>query len=227
MGIHSQRKKPKPRYLICNADEGEPGTFKDRVIIEKDPHLLIEGMIIAGYAIGAQKGYLYIRGEYFEGIEILEMAVAEAKAKNLLGENILGTGFSYEIIVYAGAGAYVCGEETSLFESIEGDRAMPRWKPPFPTHAEAFFREPTVINNVETLSCVPVILEKGGDWFSKVGSPDNPGTKLYCVSGFVNKPGVYELPMNITLGELINDYAWRCERRVPGGTSRRSFVLLC
>ena len=221
-----RKENPEPRYLICNADEGEPGTFKDRVIIEKDPHLLIEGMIIAGYAIGAKKGYLYIRGEYFDGIEILEKAVAEAKAKNLLGERILGTDFNFDIVVYVGAGAYVCGEETSLFESIEGDRALPRWKPPFPTHA-GVFKKPTVINNVETLANVPAILEKGGEWFSKIGSADNPGTKLYCVSGFVNKPGVYELPMNITLGELIDNYAGGVKGEflaaLPGGVSS-SFV---
>ncbi|MCD4657098.1 MAG: SLBB domain-containing protein [Planctomycetes bacterium] len=194
--------KAEKKYLVCNADEGEPGTFKDRVLLGKNPHLLIEGMIISAYAMGAQKSYLYIRGEYFQEIKILQKAIKDAKAKGILGEKILGSNFSHEMVLFVGAGAYVCGEETSLFESVEGNRACPREKPPFPTQV-GVMQGPTAINNVETLSNVPFIVENGGEAFSKIGNPDNPGPKLFCISGHVNKPGVYETTMEITLGELI------------------------
>ena len=157
------------KYLVCNADEGEPGTFKDRVILKNNPHLLVESMIIAGYAIGAKEGLIYIRGEYFEEIELLKKAIEEAKERGFIGDNILGLGFTYDLRVYPGAGSYVCGEETTLFESLEGKRGCSRERPPFPTHS-GFMGKPTAINNVETLCNVPTIIKKGGDWYSKIGS---------------------------------------------------------
>nr|QNO57460.1 ion-translocating oxidoreductase complex subunit C [Methanosarcinales archaeon ANME-1 ERB7] len=210
------------KYVVCNADEGEPGTFKDRVILKNNPHLLVESMIIAGYAIGAKEGLIYIRGEYFEEIELLKKAIEEAKEKGFIGENILGLGFSYDLRVYPGAGSYVCGEETTLFESLEGKRGCSRERPPFPTHS-GFMGKPTAINNVETLCDVPTIIEKGGDWYSKIGSPNAPGTKLFCISGHVNKPGVYEIPMELTLRELIDNYGGGVKGKfkavLPGGVS--------
>jgi len=210
------------KYLVCNADEGEPGTFKDRVILKNNPHLLVESMIIAGYAIGAKEGLIYIRGEYFEEIELLKKAIEEAKERGFIGENILGLEFSYDLRVYPGAGSYVCGEETTLFESLEGKRGCSRERPPFPTHS-GFMGKPTAINNVETLCDVPTIIKKGGDWYSKIGSPNAPGTKLFCISGHVNKPGVYEIPMELTLRELIDNYGGGVKGKfkavLPGGVS--------
>ena len=197
----------KPIYLLCNADEAEPGTFKDREIIEKDPHLLIEGMVISGFAIRSNPmSYIYIRGEFYYGFTVLERALEEAREKGFLGENILGSGFDFDITVHRGAGAYICGEETGLIESLEGKRGQPRVKPPFPAII-GVFGGPTVVQNVETLACVPLIMKNGADWFRKFGIPKNTGPKLYCVSGHVKKPGVYEFPMDVNLKELIYQHA--------------------
>src|SRR5688500_3201252 len=197
---------PKPTYLLCNADEAEPGTFKDRVIIEKDPHLLLEGMIIAAFAIGSNPmGYIYIRGEFHYGSTVLNKAIEEAQAKGFLGRNIFGSGFDFDITVHRGAGAYICGEETGLIESVEGHRGQPRVKPPFPA-VVGVFGGPTVVQNVETLSCVPLIISKGADGRKSFGRPENTGPDLYGGSGRVEKPGVYEFPMGVNLKELIYDH---------------------
>ena len=216
---------PRPTYLLCNADESEPGTFKDRVIMEKDPHLLIEGMIIAAYAIGScPMSYIYIRGEFYYAATVLDKALEEARAKGYLGKNILGSGFDFDITVHRGAGAYICGEETGLIESVEGHRGQPRVKPPFPA-VVGVFGGPTVVQNVETLACVPLIINNGAEWFKGFGSPKNTGPKLYCVSGAVKKPGVYEFPMGITLKELIYDHCGgitgdrKLKAVIPGGAS--------
>jgi len=216
---------PKPTYLLCNADESEPGTFKDRVIMEKDPHLLIEGMIIAAYAIGScPMAYIYIRGEVYYGAMVLERALEEARQHGFLGTDILGSGFHLDMTVHRGAGAYICGEETGLIESLEGHRGQPRVKPPFPA-VVGVFGGPTVVNNVETLACVPLIVRNGADWFKSFGTPKNTGPKLYCVSGSVRKPGVYEFPMGIMLKELIYDHCGgilgdrKLKAVIPGGAS--------
>ena len=190
------------KYVICNADEAEPGTFKDRILLLDDPHRTIEGMLITAFAIGASKGYIYLRGEYPYILPVLENALNEAREANLLGENILGSLFSFDIEIRLGAGAYICGEETALFESIEGKRGFPRVKPPFPT-THGVFGRPTVINNVETLCNVPLILSMGSDEYRKIGTEKSPGPKLFCVSGDVPKPGLYEVPFGITLHELL------------------------
>jgi NADH-quinone oxidoreductase subunit F len=213
-----------PRYLICNADEGEPGTFKDRFILEQDPHLLIEGMIIAGYAIGAERGYIYVRGEYPAAPGILGRAIEQARAKGLLGGNIRGTRFSFDLAVHRGAGAYICGEETSLIESLEGKRGQPRVRPPFPATAGAW-RKPTVVNNVETLANVPFVLGLGAEAYAGIGVEGSSGTKIFSVSGAVNRPGGYELPMGTTLRELIYTHAGGIrggrglKAVIPGGAS--------
>lgn len=216
----------RPHYLICNADESEPGTFKDRVLIEHDPHLLLEGVIIAAYATRVEKAFIYIRGEYALGAKILLAAVEEAKADGFLGRDILGSGFNCDIVVHRGAGAYICGEETALMDSLEGGRGNPRLKPPFPA-AQGVYGCPTTINNVETLCCVPFIVERGADWFKAIGPDErNTGPKLYCVSGHVAKPGTYELPLGIPLEELIYEHAGgmlrpgkRLKAVIPGGSS--------
>jgi NADH-quinone oxidoreductase subunit F len=190
------------KYVICNADESEPGTFKDRILLLDDPHRTIEGMLIAGYAIGASRGYLYVRGEYPYIFPVLEHALQEAREAHLLGEKILGSPFSFEIEIRMGAGAYICGEETALFESIEGKRGFPRVKPPFPT-THGVFGKPTVINNVETLCNVPLIISMGSEEYRKIGTEKSPGPKLFCVSGDVEKPGLYEVPFGVTLRELL------------------------
>ncbi|HKJ39815.1 MAG TPA: NADH-ubiquinone oxidoreductase-F iron-sulfur binding region domain-containing protein, partial [Anaerolineales bacterium] len=190
------------KYVICNADESEPGTFKDRVLLYDDPHKTIEGMLITGYAIGASKGYIYIRAEYPYIHPVLENALQESREAGLLGEEILGSGFSFDIEVRVGAGAYICGEETALFESIEGKRGFPRIKPPFPT-THGLFGKPTVINNVETLCNVPLIVAEGSAEYRKIGTEKSPGPKLFCVSGDVSKPGVYEVPFGVTLREVL------------------------
>lgn len=192
---------PGPRYLICNADESEPGTFKDRIIIERDPHLLIEGMAISAYALGAELGFIYIRGEYPTGARILEKAIEEARSKGYLGKNIFGTDFSFDILVYRGAGAYICGEETALIESLEGKRGHPRLKPPYPV-SYGLFGKPTVVNNVETLANIPIIVTYES-YYMNIGSAGYYGPKLFPISGKVNKPGVYEATMDITLRDLI------------------------
>ncbi len=212
------------KFLCCNADEGEPGTFKDRGIIDNDPHLLIEGMIITSYAIGASIAYIYIRGEFAFGAKRLEEAIEEAYDKGYLGKNILGSGFSLDMYVHRGAGAYICGEETALLESIEGYRGQPRIKPPFPALA-GLYKKPTVINNVETLACIPAIVEKGPEWFASIGPQKSPGPKIFCVSGHVKKPGLYELPMGTTVRDLLFNHCGgiREDRKVkaviPGGVT--------
>ncbi|MBB5576654.1 NADH-quinone oxidoreductase subunit NuoF [Rhizobium paranaense] len=214
----------KPKYLCCNADEGEPGTFKDRIIMERDPHQLIEGLAVSAYAIGAETAYVYIRGEYVTAIRRLEQAIAEAHEKHYLGRGILGSDFNFTVHIHCGAGAYICGEETAMLESLEGKRAQPRLKPPFPAVA-GLYASPTVINNVETLVCVPHIVMRGADWFRDVGPEKSPGPKLYCLSGQVRRPGLFELPMGIPLRELVEDHAGGAlpERKIkaviPGGVS--------
>jgi NADH-quinone oxidoreductase subunit F len=200
------RAEGEPKYVICNADESEPGTFKDRVLLEEDPHRTLEGMIIAAYAISAHKGYIYVRGEYPRAYAILENALQEARQAGLLGENILGSGFDFDIEMRLGAGAYICGEETALFESIEGKRGFPRIKPPYPT-THGLFGKPTVINNVETLCNVPFILQAGPSEYRKIGTEKSPGPKLFCLSGDVVYPGLYEVPFGVTLRHLIYDLA--------------------
>ena len=191
------------KFVICNADESEPGTFKDRILLLDDPHRTIEGMAIAAYAIGARQGYLYIRAEYPYILPVLENALNEAREANLLGENILNSDFSFDIELRVGAGAYICGEETALFESIEGKRGFPRVKPPFPT-THGLFGKPTVINNVETLCNVPLIITQGSAEYRKIGTEKSPGPKLFCVSGDVAKAGLYEVPFGVTLREVLD-----------------------
>ncbi|MFB8771578.1 NADH-ubiquinone oxidoreductase-F iron-sulfur binding region domain-containing protein [Streptomyces broussonetiae] len=191
-----------PHYLVCNADESEPGTFKDRVIMEGDPYALVEAMTIAAYAVGAHRGYLYLRGEYPRAIHRMEHAIGQARARGLLGEDVLGQGFAFDIEIRRGAGAYICGEETALFNSIEGYRGEPRSKPPFPVE-KGLFGRPTAENNVETLVNVVPVLTMGAEAYAAIGTPKSTGPKLYCVSGSVDRPGVYELPFGATLGELL------------------------
>lgn len=195
-----------PKYVICNADESEPGTFKDRVIIEGDPHSIIEAMTIAAYAIGASEGYVYVRGEYALAQERLILAIEQAHQFGFLGENIFGTDFSFTIHVHSGAGAYVCGEETALIESIEGKRGEPRSRPPYPT-TNGLWNKPTLVNNVETLANVPPIIRHGAAWYKAIGTPSSPGTKTYTIMGNVNVTGIIEVPMGITLREVIAIYA--------------------
>jgi NADH-quinone oxidoreductase subunit F len=190
------------RYLVCNADESEPGTFKDRFLMEKIPHLLIEGMITSSFALGANTSYIYVRGEYFYIIKILEKAIDDAYKAGLLGKNILGTDYCLDLHVQAGAGAYICGEETALLESLEGKRGNPRIKPPFPAIA-GLFACPTIVNNVETLAAVPSIVNNGGEWYAGIGIGRSTGTKLISASGHINKPGVYEIEMGITVEDFI------------------------
>jgi NADH-quinone oxidoreductase subunit F len=214
----------KPKFVVCNADEGEPGTCKDRVLMEYDPHQLIEGILIAGYAIQAHQGYIYIRGEYRYLMEILERAIEEAYGGGYLGKNILGSGFDFNLSAHTGAGSYECGEETALLNSLEGLRGYPRVKPPFPA-AIGLYGCPTVINNVETLSNVPHIVLNGGDWFAKLGKPNDGGTRLFCLSGHIERPGIYELPMGFPLRRMIEEVAggvWHGRRLkcvIPGGSS--------
>ena len=205
------------KFVVCNADEGEPGTFKDRLILEGDPHTIIEAMAICGYATGASKGFIYIRGEYALSIERLENAVGQAKDLGFLGERILGTGFAFDIEVRIGAGAYVCGEETALFESMEGKRGEPRVKPPYPTD-KGLWGKPTVINNVETLANVAPIVEKGAQWFASLGTKGSPGTKVFTLTGNVANKGLIEVPMGITLREVV----YGIGGGIPGG---RGFKL--
>lgn len=214
----------KPKYLCANGDEGEPGTFKDRQIFEFNPHLFIEGCLIASYAMGIKTTYVYIRGEYKKWIDILQNAIEEAYAKNYIGENVIGTNFNTDIVIHRGAGAYICGEESSLMNSIEGERGYPRVKPPFPAQC-GLWGNPTNVNNIETLSCVPSIINNGAEWFSKIGAPKHPGTILFGISGHVNKPGVYELPTGVLLTDLIYKYAGgvrdnkKIKAVIPGGSS--------
>jgi NADH:ubiquinone oxidoreductase subunit F (NADH-binding)/NADH:ubiquinone oxidoreductase subunit E len=198
-----EKDKSKHIYLVCNADEGEPGTFKDRIIMENDPHLLIEGILITAYYIGATKGYLYIRGEYFLSIQRIKKAISDAYDNGFLGKNICGSDFSFDIEVRLGAGSYLCGEELTLLESLEGKRGYPRIKPPFPAE-KGLFNRPTLVNNVETLANIPAILKNGPKWYSKLGTEKSTGTKIFNLSGNINTPGYYEVEFGITLGDLIN-----------------------
>jgi NADH-quinone oxidoreductase subunit F len=218
----------KPIYLICNADESEPGTFKDRYIIHQDPHQLLEGMIISCFAVNARLAYIYIRGEFPLGAKILEQAIKEAKEHGFLGKNILGSGFDLEIYVHRGAGAYICGEETGLIESLEGKRPYPRIKPPYFPAALGLYMSPTVVNNVETLCDVKHIVKMGGAEYAKIGRPNNTGTRLLCVSGDVQKPGYYEFETGgLTMGELIYDICGglrpgrKLKAVIPGGSSAK------
>ena len=208
-----------PRYLVCNADESEPGTFKDRAILEGDPFALIESMNIAGYAIGAERGYIYLRGEYPRAHRMLHNAIEKARERGFLGENILGKGWSFELEIRRGAGAYICGEETAIFNSIEGYRGEPRSKPPFPFEA-GLFNKPTVVNNVETLCNVPLIMQMGGAEYAKIGTEGSTGPKLFCVSGNLVRPGVYEVPFGATLGDII-----KLAGGVPQGRKLQAVLL--
>lgn len=222
------RKSGKPIYLVCNADESEPGTFKDRQILHRDPHQLIEGMLITAYAVQAKLAFIYIREEFPEAAKILEKAIEEARAKNYLGEKILGSNYSVDIVVHRGAGAYICGEETGLIESLEGKRAYPRIKPPYFPATLGLYMSPTVVNNVETLCNVVHITQMGGEAFAKIGKPNNTGTRIYSVSGHVQRPGYYEFPCgSLTLGQLINDVCGgplpgrKLKAIIPGGSSSK------
>ena len=195
-----------PKYVVCNADESEPGTFKDRILMEEDPQRVIEGMIIAAHAVGASRGYIYVRGEYPEAFKMMSAAVAEARHAGIVGANIFASGLQFDIEMRLGAGAYICGEETALLESIEGKRGLPRIKPPFPT-THGLFGKPTIINNVETFCNVPLILERGAGEYRKIGTERSPGPKLFCVSGQIQKPGLYEVPFGVTLRHLLFDLA--------------------
>ncbi len=213
-----------PKYLLCNADEGEPGTFKDRQLLERDPHQVLEGIIIASYAIGAETSYIYLRGEFLDGAAILERALQEAHARSFLGKNILGSRFNLDIYVHRGAGAYICGEETGLIESLEGKRGEPRIRPPFPA-VKGLYQCPTVVNNVETLCNIPHIILRGPEWYAGIGTPKSTGTRVFSVSGHVRYPGNYELPLSATLRDLIFQHAGgvRNNRKIkaiiPGGSS--------
>ncbi|MGW6442933.1 NAD(P)H-dependent oxidoreductase subunit E [Lentzea sp. NPDC055074] len=214
------RQPVRPHYLVCNADESEPGTFKDRLLMEGDPYAVIESMTIAGYAAGCSRGYLYLRGEYPRALHLLRNAIARAKERNFLGENIMGhEGFSFDIEIRRGAGAYICGEETAIFNSIEGFRGEPRSKPPFPVES-GLFGKPTVVNNVETLVNVPVILTEGCEAYTRIGTSGSAGPKLFCLSGNVSRPGVYEVPFGTTLGELLD-----LAGGVPPGRELRAVLL--
>jgi NADH-quinone oxidoreductase subunit F len=214
----------KPKYILCNGDESEPGTCKDRLIFEHDPHSVIEGAMIAGLAVGAQSAYIYIRGEYRYLLEIMQKAIADGYAKGFLGKNIFGSGRDFEVYWHGGAGAYEVGEESALMESLEGKRGVPRIRPPFPA-VVGLWGGPTVINNAETLASVPPIIVGGAEWFANLGTPKNGGTRLFCLSGHVNKPGVYELPMGYNLKKMIFEVGGgipngrKLKAVVPGGSS--------
>ncbi|MEK7484420.1 MAG: NADH-quinone oxidoreductase subunit NuoF [Planctomycetota bacterium] len=214
----------KPKYLVINADESEPGSFKDRLLIDRFPHQMLEGIIIAAYAIGSKTAYIYIRGENHKGANVLQQAIDEAYEKNFFGTNIFGTSYSLDVTVHRGAGAYICGEETALLSSLEGGRGYPKIKPPFPA-VEGLFRCPTVVNNVETLSNVPHIFLHGAEWFKSVGTENTPGTKIFGVSGHVKKPGLYELPFGTSLRDIIFQHAGglisdkKLKAVIPGGSS--------
>ncbi len=217
------RNAPGQKYVLCNSDEGEPGTCKDREILRNNPHQLIEGMLIAGYVMGATVGYNFIRGEYYEPFERCEAALQEARAAGLLGKDILGSDFDFEMHNHLGAGAYICGEETALMEALEGKKGMPRFKPPFPANYGLYGR-PTTINNTETLASVPVILAKGSQWFLELGKPNNGGCKIFSVTGHVNKPGNYEVPLGTPFKDLLAmaggvKAGRKLKAVIPGGSS--------
>jgi NADH-quinone oxidoreductase subunit F len=218
------KKSPKPKFIVCNADESEPGTFKDHLLMERNPHLLVEGCLIGCYAIGSKAAYIYIRGEFYHLFPQMQQAIDDARKAGYLGKNILGSGFDCEVYLHRGAGAYEAGEETALLESLEGKRAQPRFKPPFPA-VEGAWGCPTAVNNVETLCNVPLVMTRGAEWFAALGPEKNGGPKLFCVSGAVKRPGVFEAPMKVTLKELIYDYAGgpldghTIKAVIPGGSS--------
>lgn len=217
-------KNNEPRYLLCNADEGEPGTFKDRLMMERAPHQLIEGMIISGHAVGSKKGYIYVRGEYFYILDILRKAIDEAYKAGLLGKNILGSGIDFDLDVYSGAGAYICGEETGMISSLEGKKGQPKLKPPFPA-VQGYLRKPTIVNNVETLAAVVPIIKDGAQAYRKYGTEKSPGTKLFSLSGNIVKPGNYEVPLAYPLKDLIYGLGGgmrpgrKLKAVIPGGSS--------
>jgi len=218
------KQSPKPRYLVCNADESEPGTCKDRELLEKNPHLLIEGMILAAYAIGSHVGYVYLRGEFETQQRIFDRAIEQARAQGLLGDDVAGSGYAFELHSHLGAGAYICGEETALLSSLEGYRGQPRLKPPFPA-VEGLYACPTVVNNVETLMNVPAIVQNGAPWFRQWGTEKSPGTKIFSVSGPVKRPGNYEVPLGLPLRKLIDEHCGgmqdgaKIKAVIPGGSS--------
>jgi len=218
------KQSPKPKYILCNGDESEPATCKDRLIFEHDPHAVIEGVMIAGIAVGAHTGFIYIRGEYRYVSVIMQKAIRDAYARGLLGKNILGSGFDFDVYWHGGAGAYEVGEESALMESLEGKRGIPRIRPPFPA-VVGLWGGPTVINNAETLASVPPIILGGAEWYAKLGPPKNGGTRLFCLSGHLNRPGVYELPMGYNLKKMIYDVGGGIAKGralkavVPGGSS--------
>jgi len=213
-----------PKIVAVNTDEGEPGTFKDREIVERDPHQVIEGVIIAAYAVGASRAYVYIRGEFFLGVKRWIKAIADAYEHGFLGENILGSGLDLDISVHRGAGAYICGEETAMLESLEGKRGNPRLKPPYPAQV-GLFELPTLVHNIETLACIPHIIQRGPAWFAAIGTPESTGPKIFSVSGHVNRPGNYELPLGTNLKEIIYEHAGgirnnhKLKAVIPGGAS--------
>lgn len=215
---------PKPRYLVCNGDESEPGTCKDRVLMEGDPHSVVEGMAIASYAIGSHLAFIYIRGEFVQSARMMEQAIDKAYEKGYLGKNILGTGYELDMIVFTGGGAYICGEESSMLNSIEGKRGMSRMRPPFPA-IEGLYACPTIVNNVETLAAVPGIINNGGEWYAAMGTEKSNGTKLFSLSGHIKNPGNYELEMGTPLSVLINDLGGgmveghKLKAIIPGGSS--------
>ena len=215
---------PKPKYLVCNDDESEPGTFKDKILTERDPHRVLEGIQIGAFAIQAHDAYIYIRGEFGHGARVLQGAINEAYAKGLFGKDLYGTGYRLDVTLHRGAGAYICGEETGLLSSLEGGRGYPKIKPPFPA-VEGLFRSPTIVNNVETLAMVPLILEKGIEWFRSTGTEKSPGTKIFCLCGHVERPGLYEVPLGIPLREMIYDLGGgisggrQLKAVIPGGSS--------
>jgi NADH-quinone oxidoreductase subunit F len=218
------KQAPKPKYVLCNGDESEPGTCKDRLILEHDPHSVIEGVVVAGIAVGSHTGYIYIRGEYRYLSEIMQKALADAYARGFLGKNIFGSGYDFDVYWHGGAGAYEVGEESALMESLEGKRGVPRIRPPFPA-VVGLWGGPTVINNVETLASVPHIMLGGGEWYASLGTPKNGGTRLFCLSGHVAKPGVYELPLGYNLKKMIFEVAGgiragnKLKAVTPGGSS--------
>ena len=213
-----------PKFIAVNTDEGEPGTFKDREIVERDPHQVIEGVLIAAYAVGASQAFVYIRGEFFLGVKRWIKAIADAYEYGYLGENILGTNLNLEMSVHRGAGAYICGEETAMIESLEGKRGNPRLKPPYPAQI-GLFGQPTLVHNIETLACIPHIIERGPGWFAGIGTDESTGPKIYSVSGHVQQPGNYELPLGISLREIIFEHAGgirngnHIKAVIPGGAS--------
>ena len=209
----------KPKYLVCNADESEPGSFKDRLLLERGPHQMLEGILIGAFATGAEKTFLYVRGEYAEPARRVERAIAEAEARGFLGANVMGTGFRHDVVLMRGAGAYICGEETGLLESLEGKKGQPRKKPPFPAEYGAFGM-PTTVNNVETFCHVPHILRRGAAWFKGFGTDKSPGTTLFGVSGHVERPGLYELPLGTRLDAIVFEHA----RGIPGGRKVKGVI---